>query len=140
MTLSRRFLTTAALTLLLMGCTDSSDGGLSGPPQPGELVLTLLTPNLDDSAILFALHGPGPIDEIRPVVAGHLLHYRVRGNTVNVVVFGQLNGGELIHFSVPDVRLVDKYGGQVVEVADVQNRVRSSHDGYMLQVARQRRR
>jgi hypothetical protein len=36
--------------------------------------------------------------------------------------------------------LADKYGGQVVEVADVQNRVRSSHDGYMLQVARKRRR
>ena len=106
------------------------------PPVPGQLTVTLATPNPDDRALRATLSGPGDITAVQAAGAGYTVFSRGTGTAVNVALFGSLGNGAVLRFSVPDVNRAAGYTASVQEVADAGNALRSSLAGYQLVVAR----
>jgi hypothetical protein len=117
--------------VLLPAC----DAGEPARPQPGELTLTLATPNTD-GALLVAISGPAAVGTVQSASAGNVVHARTQGTTTTVAVFGSVAAGPLLRVSVPDVRQAARYTATVREAADAQNALRTSLAGYTLAVSR----
>jgi len=121
----------AAAGLLVAGMI--SCGGDEGPtgPEPGSLVVSLVTPNADDAAILFRVTGTG-ITNVTASGAGRYLAVVQEGNTLTAVVVGASLAGPLIRFDIPDVGARSSYVATVLQVADGVNALRGSLSGYLL--------
>ena len=102
---------------------------------PGTLTVRLVSPNTDDGAILLEITGPAPMAELTPLSQGASLHARSNGNTTRVALFGALDSGALVRFSVADVNAAPQYSAQVTEASDRTSALRASVSGYQLTIA-----
>jgi hypothetical protein len=125
----------AALLLsavLLCAC----DAGEPATPLPGDLILTLATPNAADAAMVVSITGPDAVSAVQAAAPGAVVRARTQGTTTTVAVFGALAAGPLVRITVPDVRQARRYVATVREAADAQNASRASLAGYALTVSR----
>jgi hypothetical protein len=113
---------------LASGCGDPA-------PEPGTLSLRLTTPNPDDGALLFELNGP---EISNPVAGGTLqLFTNVTGATqLRAALIGSLTAGTVMTFTVPNIHASGSYTATILEVAVLDNRLRTSTAGYKLTVVR----
>lgn len=125
---------TAGLALAATLACGVSDGTIVPTgPTAGTLTVTLTTPNADDGAILLELSGP----DMTQIAAGNAsLYFRHAqdGTTITAVLVGDVEGGPLITFHVPDVDAVSSYSATIQQVADRGNALRGSLTGYSLTV------
>ena len=126
-----------AASLAMWGATACGDDDPTGPgnggPTAGTLTVTLVTPNADDGAILFTVNGP----DMTQIAAGDAaLYFRHAqdGATVTGVVAGDVAGGALLTFRVPDIDAAGSYSAVIQQVADRDNELRGSLAGYSLSV------
>jgi len=128
----RRCAALLAAAALLSAC----DAGEPATPLPGELTVTLATPNPADGAVLVAVTGPDAVSAVQAAAAGNVVRARTQGTTTTVAVFGTVAAGDLLRLSVPDVRQAQHYTATVTEAADLGNHLRPSLAGYALEVSR----
>jgi hypothetical protein len=117
----------AACALALITCKDSS-----GPPPPGWLDVRLVTPNLNDGGILFAIGG-ARIDSVRTSYPYFVAHAETETQW-RVVVGGTISGGVIARVWVPDVRAAARYETTVLEVAVRGTLAQRATAGYSVQV------
>lgn len=124
----------AALVLVAPACSDST-----APPEPGEIVVRLVSPNTGDAAAVVTLTAPTGVtlDEFQPGSDDIAVFSRTTGTTTRIAIFGPLSNGAVTRFVVPDVRDASKYAVQLIEVADETNALRASLAGYSVSVVRQ---
>ena len=120
-----RFATFLALSLLV-ACTDQS------PPGPGILTATLKSPNGAEGAALVVLMGPG-IGEVTPV-GSNQLYSNSSLDEVRIVLINQNDGTLAFRVEVADTTI--KPAAIVEEVANPDNQIRSTLDGYQLEFRR----
>jgi hypothetical protein len=114
--------------------TSCSNDATGGDMRAGTLTLRLTTPHVDDGAMTFAVSGP-PIDTAVAVNALlRLFTRREGGSTVVGVAVGALANGAVVTLQVPDVGAAAGYAARVLEVADRQDALRASLEGYALTV------
>jgi len=123
-----------AMVLVAPACSDST-----APPEPGEIVVRLVSPNTGDAAAVVTLTAPSgtTLGEFRAGADDHAMFHRTTGTTTRIAVFGPLTTGAVARFIVPDVRDIGQYVVQLVEVADENNVLRESLTGYSVSVVRQ---
>jgi len=131
-----KLFTRAALLLaaVLLPACGGGDAGEPATPQPGDLTVTLATPNTDGALLVF-ITGPG-VAAVQPAAPGVVVRSRTQGTATTVAVFGTLGAGPLLRVSVPDVRQAKQYAAVVREAADLQNAPRATLAGYALEVDR----
>ena len=120
-----RFATFLALSLLV-ACTDQS------PPGPGILTATLKSPNGAEGAALVVLMGPG-IGEVTPV-GSNQLYSNSSLDEVRIILINQNDGTLAFRVEVADTTI--KPAAIVEEVANPDNQIRSTLDGYQLEFRR----
>ena len=124
-----KLLLAVAVAVLEAQASGCSDGG---PPQPGFVYVELQTPNKDDAAVRLRIIGEGMSD--LEAVSGYQLYSRTRASadSIEAVVVGELTGGDLLKFIVPDVK--GRYAASLVEVASTTNALRAPLVGYSVQL------
>ena len=106
-----------------------SDGG----PTAGVLVVNLTTPSSDDGAVWVRVIGEAASSS--STSSGHSVFSASTGaDTLDVVIVGDIVGGELFGFDVPDVE--DEYSVEVVQVANRDNALREPPVDYTVVVHR----
>ncbi len=120
-----RFATFLALSLLV-ACTDQS------PPGPGILTATLKSPNGAEGAAVVVLMGPG-IGEVTPV-GSNQLYSNSSLDEVRIVLINQNDGTLAFRVEVADTTI--EPAAIVEEVANPDNLIRSTLDGYQLEFRR----
>ena len=132
---SRAIRITVAGLALAVALACGGDGGTTGPtgPTAGLLTLTLTTPNADDGAILLSVTGPSMTQVAASDVS---LYFRSvqTGTTATAVLVGDIRGGSLLTFRVPDVDAAGSYSATIQQVADRGDALRGSLSGYSLVV------
>jgi hypothetical protein len=95
--------------VLSTGC--SNDTG----PTAGILNMTFSTQHANEGAVLLIVSG-GPVDSIEslgyPIYSG-----RTGGDTLKLIITGQLSSGVLARIHIPDSRQSAAYGARVAQVA-----------------------
>jgi hypothetical protein len=90
----------------------------SGPPSEtvaATLAVTLSSPFTDDGALLFTISG-GPVDSVE--TTGYTLYsYRPDGNTMEIIVTGQINSGAIARLYIGNERLTPQYSARVMQAA-----------------------
>ena len=124
-----------AAPLLAAALLAACDAGEPAKPLPGDLTVSLATPNTD-AAMVIAITGPGAVGAVQPASPGIGVRAHMTGATTTVAAFGTLDAGPLLRISVPDVRQAQQYAAVVREAADGQNALRASLAGYALSVGR----
>lgn len=94
-----------ALALLAAAC-GGGDPGPTDEPQPGHLRATLTTPNASDGALLVRI--VGELSNLE-AVGGYRIASAVTGTTTRLVLTGNVTGGDVLRFAVPDVRKLGSY-------------------------------
>lgn len=136
------FLPVLLLTLLLQGCSDPPSDRVSGPPEPGELKVVLTASKDDATALLFTITGPAPITKVRLAIANSIyynrsrLFHRVRDDTAQLAVFGNLKTGDLVRFTVPDLREAEAYEARLLEAIDSKGELHIHIPNYTLKISR----
>jgi hypothetical protein len=132
---TRGILTTAVAIALAAGLACGRDDGTSGPdgPTPGFLTVTLTTPSTDDGALLLTVSGPD-ITQVAATDASLYFRHIEAGSTMTAVLVGNVQGGTLLRFHVPDVAAAGSYSTTITQVADRGNARRASLAGYALMV------
>ena len=120
-----RFAAFLALSLLV-ACADQS------PPGPGILTATLKSPNGAEGAALVVLMGPG-IGEVTPV-GSNQLYSNSSLDEVRIVLINQNNGTLAFRVQVADTTM--EPAAIVEEVANPDNKIRLTLDGYQLEFRR----
>jgi len=120
-----RFAAFLALSLLV-ACTDQS------PPGPGILTATLKSPNGAEGAALVVLMGPG-IGEVTPV-GSNQLYSNSSLDEVRIVLINQNDGTLAFRVQVADTTM--EPAAIVEEVANPDNKIRLTLDGYQLEFRR----
>jgi hypothetical protein len=128
-------LVSRAALLLAAALLSACDAGAPAKPLPGDLTVSLATPNVD-GAMVVSITGPAAVGAVQPVAPGTVVRVRTQGTTTTVAVFGAVAAGPLLRLSVPDVRQASRYAAAVREAADDQNAPRASLAGYALAVSR----
>ncbi|MFL5578838.1 MAG: hypothetical protein ACJ8AO_00555 [Gemmatimonadaceae bacterium] len=123
-----------AAAALAVACGESPNGPPT--PVPGTLTVTLVTPRADDRAMVVRVTGPAGMTEVATANASYALHSRGTGTSFRAAAFGDLAGGALLRFSVPDVNRSAEYAATVVEVSDGANALRTDLAGYRLSISR----
>lgn len=127
-------LTSMLLVALLTAGTACSSDPTSSAPRQGTLNLRLTTPNADDGAILFTVHGP-PIDTVLAANTGlRLFTRRADDSTLVGALVGGVASGTVVTLKVGDANGA-AYTAGVTQVADRNSELRASLDGYGLTVA-----
>ncbi len=108
--------------LLTVACKEST-----GPSTvAGQLTVSVSTSGSGGAAFLITVSGTG-ISNPAAANANHEFYSIISGNTLTVAVITQsaVTSGNLIRFSVPDVRQAASYNVSVVEVAGTDNELLS---------------
>ena len=121
-----------ALGLVLAATVACGSDSTTGPTA-GTLTVSLTTPNADDGAILLTVSGPD-MTQIAVEDTSLYVRYAQDGTTVTAVLVGDLLGGPLVTFHVPDVDAASSYSATITQVADRSNVLRGSLTGYALTV------
>lgn len=93
------------------GGTENND------PTPGDLTLSLATPNSNDGAIRLTITGPAAPTAVTAASAGLQVFKGALGTTTVVIVTGALADGPLLHITVPDTRKDEDYTVAINEVS-----------------------
>lgn len=105
--------------LLILGCGDDSATGPPEPqPQPGVLEVSVAS-GTPVGALVFTVTGSGISSPA--AVAGARLYHDQSGNTLRAVVVGSSLSGEIMRFTVPDVRQVAGYQVSVQQASGTAN-------------------
>lgn len=100
--------------VLLLGslaCTEAP----ATPPQPGMLVVELVSTGVSDGALLFTISG-GPVDAVTAVST--TVTSRTDETGTHVFVSGALAPGAIVRVAVPDVASAPAYVVSLEQVAD----------------------
>lgn len=124
-----------AALLLAAALLSACDAGAPAKPLPGDLTVSLSTPNVD-GALVVSITGPDAVGAVQAAASGTIVRVRTQGTATTVAVFGAVADGPLLRISVPDVRQAGRYAATVREAADDQNAPRASLAGYALAVSR----
>ena len=124
-----------AALLLAAALLAACDAGAPAKPLPGDLTVSLATPNVD-GALVVAITGPDAVGAVQAAAPGTVVRVRTQGTTTTVAVFGAVAAGPLLRLTVSDVRQASRYAATVREAADEQNAPRASLAGYTLAVSR----
>jgi hypothetical protein len=133
---TRRILAMAAGLALAATLACGGDGNApTGPqgPTAGTLTVSLTTPNNDDGAILLTVSGPD-MTQLASADASLYFRHAQAGTTITAVLVGDVAGGDLVTFHVPDVDAAGSYSATIQQVADRSNALRGSLTGYSLTV------
>ena len=127
---------TLALLALASALACGNESAPATPmPTSGAAAASLVTPNVDDGAILVSLTGPG-ITSVQSASSAYFAQSRVvSASEVRLVVVGDLSAGVVATVVVPDVRRIGEYSGSVLEVASRGDQVRNSVAGYAIHLA-----
>ena len=127
MTKNSRMITSAVSALLLSVAIVGCDVlGLSGPSGPGELVANLLSPNPTEGAAVLEVSGVVGLGSV--TTDNGEAFYETDGSITRVVVI--LDDPGQITFNIRTQDVADLPAVTVVQVADGNNELRSSLDGY----------
>jgi hypothetical protein len=97
-------------TLALLAACSGGTG-----PTAGTLSVSLITPHLDDGAVLLTISG-GPVDSVE--AAGHRVYSsQPDANTLRLILAGDLGSGTVARVHVPDTRQVARYTVLLSQVA-----------------------
>ena len=129
---SRWILAMVAALSVAAACSDDANGPA---PQAGTLTLTLTTPQLDDGAMTFEVSGAAIDTAVAAGASLRLFTRRVNGSSLVGAVVGTLANGAVVTLQVPDVGAAARYTARVLEVADRQDALRTSLQGYALTVS-----
>jgi hypothetical protein len=114
----RAMLVSAAVGLLILGCGDDTTGPPEPQPQPGELRVTVAS-GTAVGAVVITVTGAGITS---PAASGGArLYYDLSVVKLSAVVVGPSLSGEIMRFSVPDVRQVAGYRVSLEEAAGTTN-------------------
>jgi hypothetical protein len=134
--LVRLFAFAAATAIVVAACADSPTA--PQPPIPGELTLSWTTPHADDAAAMIRVVVPAGTATPSVVAASETIEifHRRSADTLFIAVFGELSSQALVKVEVPNVRRVNEYHAQLVDVADATDVVRTALTGYALDITR----
>jgi hypothetical protein len=104
---------------LILGCgSDDATGPPQPQPQPGQLSVTLSS-GTPVGGVVLTLSGAGITS---PAASGGVrLYHDLSGSTLRAVVTGASLSGEILRFSVPDVRQLAGYLVSVQQAAGTSN-------------------
>ena len=131
-----RALGVLATAVLVSTCGEPVSPPRPPEPEPGVLSVRLTTPNADDAALIVRITGPTAMTSVVAGNPAHEIYSRAEAKAFNAALFGDLAGGVLLRFHVPDIAKVAEYSATVVEVADQANALRESLAGYVVTVER----
>lgn len=96
-------------SLVAIGCSNSTD------PTAGSLNMMFSTQQANEGAVLLVVSG-GPVDSVETV--GYSIYSaRLAGDTLKIIVTGQLSSGPLARVHIPDSRRASTYNARVAQVA-----------------------
>lgn len=105
------------------------------PPPPGSAVVSLVTPNADDGAIIVTLQGPA-ISTLQASNAAYIMYSRVASaQEARVMLIGDVSGGPLFTFRLGTGQALSAYTATVQQVAARSDALRSSTTGYHVTLA-----
>lgn len=108
--MSYRLAAAVMLGVMSLGCSADPSG-----PAAATLELDFVTPSAEDGAVLFTISG-GPVDSI--AAPGHRLYTtRVDGNTLRVILVGNVGSGRLGRVYLSDERRIPQYTASINQVA-----------------------
>ena len=92
------------------GCSSESHG-----PVAAVLDAALVSPAQDDGAVMFTVTG-GPVDSVE--ASGYRLYTtRGAGDTLRVIVAGELQSGSIARIHIPDEQRIPQYAARIDQVA-----------------------
>lgn len=116
------------LLVTALGC--GGDNAVA-PKAPGNMTVSLTTPNTDDGAVLVALFGPG-FTNIRPASASYRVYSLTASPTeIRILVVGDLSTGALLSLDIDDAARIAEYHGTVIQAAsrdDIVHTVSTDYD------------
>ncbi len=115
---TRAILATVA-GLLILGCgSDDTTGPPEPQPRPGVLNVSVNS-GTPVGAVVFTVTGSGITSPAAS--AGARVYHDLSGNTLHAVVVGSSLSGEIMRFTVPDVRQVAGYQVSVQQASGTAN-------------------
>jgi len=134
MNIARTLAIGLALVVVAPACSNDQTGPAQ-QPTPGTATVALVTPNIDDGAVLLTLTGPG-LSTPQPADPAYLLYsLAVNPNELRVIVVGDLGPTSLVTVHVDDLNRISEYAGTVVDAASRTDAARTSLVGYGLTIA-----
>lgn len=132
--MTRRFGWVALVVAVVAGvsCGDSSG------PQPGNLIVRLVSPNSGaDSAMIVTITGPAPLTAATPGPGLRLFQQPLGNTTTRFALVGQLNANAtVLTIGVANTGDFSAYSGTINAVALPNLQLRTSLSGYGLAVIR----
>jgi len=97
------------VSLVVIGCSNSTG------PTAGSLEMTLSAQQANEGAVLVVVWG-GPVDSVESL--GYPIYSaRLGGDTLKLIVTGQLSSGPLARLHIPESRRASTYNARVAQVA-----------------------
>ena len=104
------------------------------PAPPGSGIVSLVTPNADDGALVLTLHGPG-ISDLATASSGYLFYSRLASDSVaRIIVVGDVSAGPIFTFKPSASSQVSAYRVTIDQVASRADAVRASMTNYSLTI------
>lgn len=126
-----------ALTFGISGCSNetSTDPSID-PSTSGPVTVSLVTPNLDDGALLVIVNGQGP-PTIQSASSAYQVYWRMtKAGETRVIIVGDIAAGPLFTATAPPPASTSGMTARVEEVATRGNALRTSTAGYTLTLSR----
>lgn len=124
----------AALATVIVSGANCRGSTENNDPTPGDLTISLASPNSDDGAIRLRISGVTTSTPIVAAGSGKEVFLSSTGSTsTRVIVTGAISAGPLLRITVPDTRKDEDYSVVVEEVASTDYAVRPTA-GYVLSV------